>query len=179
MGTSDSFPETLRAFVAGAKWTFAKTMPKWPHEYIVRDRVDEALFVQMVRHIRANAPAGSRDGRMQVRPGREGNGSGRRLDLLGGAICRGLPGGRGHFGGRVAVSRRIVRRGTARVPVPQAGVISGSCPREVRQELQYPHRVTARRSDPDHQASTLEASAGRHSTPLCWSRPRGRRFPLR
>jgi len=32
----------------------AKTMPKWPHEYIVRNRVDEALFVQMVQHIRAH-----------------------------------------------------------------------------------------------------------------------------
>lgn len=28
-------------------------MPIWPHEYIVRERVDEKLFVQLVRHIRA------------------------------------------------------------------------------------------------------------------------------
>jgi hypothetical protein len=29
-------------------------MPLWPHEYIVRDRSDENLFVLLVRHIRAN-----------------------------------------------------------------------------------------------------------------------------
>ena len=29
-------------------------MPEWPHEYIVRERVDESLFEQLVRHIRAH-----------------------------------------------------------------------------------------------------------------------------
>ena len=29
-------------------------MPEWPHEYIVRARVDEKLFKQLVRHIRTN-----------------------------------------------------------------------------------------------------------------------------
>jgi hypothetical protein len=29
-------------------------MPAWPHEYIVRARVDENLFEQLVHHIRAN-----------------------------------------------------------------------------------------------------------------------------
>ena len=47
-------PEDLHDFVREAKWTFAKTMPQWPHEYIVRDRVDVNLFEQLVRHIRAN-----------------------------------------------------------------------------------------------------------------------------
>jgi hypothetical protein len=48
-----AFPNNLKAFVAGQKWTFAKTYAAtWPHEYIVRDRVDEDLFVQLVRHIR-------------------------------------------------------------------------------------------------------------------------------
>jgi hypothetical protein len=46
-------PEALRAFVDSSPWTFAKTMPEWPHEYIVRGRVDENLFLQLVRHIRA------------------------------------------------------------------------------------------------------------------------------
>ena len=46
------FPEELKAFVDEQTWTFAKTMPKWPHEYIVRERVDEDLFVQLVQHIR-------------------------------------------------------------------------------------------------------------------------------
>ena len=27
-------------------------MPEWPHEYLVRDRVDESLFEALARHIR-------------------------------------------------------------------------------------------------------------------------------
>jgi hypothetical protein len=46
------FPVDLRVFVESAEWTFAKTMPEWPHEYIVRERVDEVLFVTLVQHIR-------------------------------------------------------------------------------------------------------------------------------
>jgi hypothetical protein len=46
------FPVDLRVFVESAEWTFAKTMPEWPHEYIVRERVDEELFVTLVQHIR-------------------------------------------------------------------------------------------------------------------------------
>lgn len=42
----------LRDFIDTVKWTFAKTMPEWPHEYIVRGRVDEDLFVKLVCHIR-------------------------------------------------------------------------------------------------------------------------------
>jgi hypothetical protein len=33
-------------------------MPEWPHEYIVRDRVDKALFEDLVRHIRAHGSEG-------------------------------------------------------------------------------------------------------------------------
>ena len=29
-------------------------MPEWPHEYILRHRVDENVFDRLVRHIRAN-----------------------------------------------------------------------------------------------------------------------------
>lgn len=47
------FSTDLKAFVRQQKWTFAKTYASsWPHEYIVRDSVDEDLFVQLVRHIR-------------------------------------------------------------------------------------------------------------------------------
>jgi hypothetical protein len=53
------FPEELRNFVSEEKWTYAKTMPQWPHEYIVRERVDENLFEQLVRHIRANGCEGA------------------------------------------------------------------------------------------------------------------------
>jgi len=35
-------------------WTYAKTMPEWPHEYIIRDNVDEELFEKLVIHIRKN-----------------------------------------------------------------------------------------------------------------------------
>jgi len=33
-------------------------MPKWPHEYIVRERVDNELFEQLVKHIRSNGYEG-------------------------------------------------------------------------------------------------------------------------
>ena len=43
----------LKSFVSRVEWTFAKTYAEtWPHEYIVRERVDEDLFVQLVKHIR-------------------------------------------------------------------------------------------------------------------------------
>jgi len=48
-------PQNLREFVNSVKWTFAKTYAEtWPHEYIVRDRVDDGLFVDLVNHIRAH-----------------------------------------------------------------------------------------------------------------------------
>ena len=49
---SVTLPKALRDFVDTAKWTFAKTMPEWPHEYLVRDRVDRVLFAALARHIR-------------------------------------------------------------------------------------------------------------------------------
>jgi len=52
------FPPDIRAFVDEQAWTFAKTMPEWPHEYIVRDRVDEALFERLVVHIREHGREG-------------------------------------------------------------------------------------------------------------------------
>ena len=54
MHSSIGLPDALRQFIDSSQWTFAKTMPEWPHEYIVRGRVDEDLFVRLVRHIRAN-----------------------------------------------------------------------------------------------------------------------------
>jgi hypothetical protein len=52
------FPEPLRRFADEARWTYAKTMPAWPHEYLVRDRVDQGLFERMVMHIRSNGYEG-------------------------------------------------------------------------------------------------------------------------
>jgi len=51
--SSIALPDDLRGFINSSLWTFAKTMPEWPHEYIVRDRVDENLFERLVKHIRA------------------------------------------------------------------------------------------------------------------------------
>lgn len=55
---SQPLPEDLKRFVNDERWTYAKTMPTWPHEYLVRGRVDEALFVKMVTHIRSNGYEG-------------------------------------------------------------------------------------------------------------------------
>jgi hypothetical protein len=51
--TSNSvpLPTVLQAFIDSVQWTFAKTMPEWPYEYIVRDQVDENLFMMLVQHI--------------------------------------------------------------------------------------------------------------------------------
>lgn len=54
----EPLPEDLRRFVNEERWTFAKSMPAWPHEYLVRERVDVELFVRMVEHIRANGYEG-------------------------------------------------------------------------------------------------------------------------
>jgi hypothetical protein len=37
------FPEELRQFMNAERWTYAKTMPDWPHEHLVRSRVDQKL----------------------------------------------------------------------------------------------------------------------------------------
>ena len=52
------FPAELLTFVNEQAWTFAKTMPEWPHEYLVRARVDEGLFVRLIEHIRAHGYEG-------------------------------------------------------------------------------------------------------------------------
>ncbi len=50
--SSSAFPPDLLAFVESEEWTFAKTMPEWPHEYLVRKRVDQRLFERLVMFIR-------------------------------------------------------------------------------------------------------------------------------
>ena len=54
MNETTRLPPSLRKFVDTERWTFAKTMPKWPHEYLVRDRVDARLFEELVHHISRN-----------------------------------------------------------------------------------------------------------------------------
>lgn len=54
MSDSSSFSPAVRLFVESSRWTFASTMPVWPHEYLVRDRVDGKAFEDLVRHIRTH-----------------------------------------------------------------------------------------------------------------------------
>ena len=58
MSEATRLPAPLREFVDFEQWTFAKTMPEWPHEYLVRDRVDTQLFESLVRHIREHGLEG-------------------------------------------------------------------------------------------------------------------------
>ncbi|MCX7024923.1 MAG: hypothetical protein NT080_09910 [Spirochaetes bacterium] len=44
--------EELRIFIETSQWTFAKTYAQtWPHEYIVREKSDHALFQALATHI--------------------------------------------------------------------------------------------------------------------------------
>ncbi len=53
------FPDDVRTFVESTVWKFAKTYAAtWPHEYVVRDRVDDGLFLMLVRHIRSHGYEG-------------------------------------------------------------------------------------------------------------------------
>lgn len=56
---AEPLPESLRKFVDACRWTFARTYAEtWHHEYIVRHRVNQSLFVELVRHIRAHGYLG-------------------------------------------------------------------------------------------------------------------------
>jgi hypothetical protein len=48
-------PTGLKKFVKSCQWTFADTYADtWPHEYIVRDRVDPSLFNSLALHIESH-----------------------------------------------------------------------------------------------------------------------------
>jgi len=53
------FTDEIKAFIGSTTWRYAKTMPDWPHNYIVRRNVDEGMFVKIVEHIRAHGYDGS------------------------------------------------------------------------------------------------------------------------
>jgi hypothetical protein len=53
-----TLPNVLQVFIDHTQWTFAKTIPEWPHEYIVRSRVDDVLFEQLFCHIREHGYEG-------------------------------------------------------------------------------------------------------------------------
>ena len=46
--------ETLQSFIAARGWTFAKTMPQWPHEYTVRQGPEDTEFEAAALLIREN-----------------------------------------------------------------------------------------------------------------------------
>ena len=48
----ERFTCELKQFIESVKWTYAKNIPDWPHYYIIRAKVDEILFVKLVKHIR-------------------------------------------------------------------------------------------------------------------------------
>ncbi len=50
-------PMALQQFVDSARWTSSRAFPEWPHEYLLRWKADEALFVHTVRHIRKHGYA--------------------------------------------------------------------------------------------------------------------------
>ena len=44
--------QRLKDFIANQNWTFAKTYAKtWPHEYIVQERVNNELYLELDNHI--------------------------------------------------------------------------------------------------------------------------------
>lgn len=47
------FPDEVKEFIKNVHWRFAKTYAStWPHHYIIKEKVDEVLFIKMVKHIR-------------------------------------------------------------------------------------------------------------------------------
>ena len=46
--------ENIISFINKSTWTFAKTYAKtWPHEYIVQEKVDNDLYLELAKHIDA------------------------------------------------------------------------------------------------------------------------------
>jgi hypothetical protein len=44
--------EKLKDFIKKQEWFFAKTYAEtWPHEYIVQEKVDKELFLELANHI--------------------------------------------------------------------------------------------------------------------------------
>jgi hypothetical protein len=58
MAINYSLPKELANFINTEEWTFAKTMPKWSHEYLVRQKVDASLFLKLAAFISENVYEG-------------------------------------------------------------------------------------------------------------------------
>lgn len=55
----DKLPQGLQDFIINETWIFAKTYAKtWPHEYLVKEKVDEKLFIAFVHLIREQGYTG-------------------------------------------------------------------------------------------------------------------------
>ena len=54
----NGFPDEIKAFINSSKWTYAKTMPEYPHYYIVRHPDNEDMFVKTVEYIRMHGYEG-------------------------------------------------------------------------------------------------------------------------
>ena len=51
----NQLPSHLTQFIADSTWIFAKTYAKtWPHEYIVQEKVDNELFLELAGFIDDN-----------------------------------------------------------------------------------------------------------------------------
>ena len=46
--------EQFKAFIAASRWTYAKTMPQWPHEYVMKRSDNAADFDEAARFIHRN-----------------------------------------------------------------------------------------------------------------------------
>jgi len=54
----ENLPQHVIDFINCQNWIYAKTYPKWPHEYIVREKVDGKLFIEFAEFIRKNGYPG-------------------------------------------------------------------------------------------------------------------------
>ena len=47
--------EEVQQFLKGHKWTYAKTMPEFPHWYLLKkDAIDKFKFIDVARYIQQN-----------------------------------------------------------------------------------------------------------------------------
>ena len=46
--------ENILKMINSSNWIFAKTMPEWPHKYIVRNVQNEKDFFEFVKYIKAS-----------------------------------------------------------------------------------------------------------------------------
>ncbi len=50
-----TLPNHLKKFINDSHWIFAKTYAEtWPHEYIVQEKVDDELFLELANFIDTN-----------------------------------------------------------------------------------------------------------------------------